>query len=70
MAVERAFPRLHFSRKKLIALALRNLSSERLSQSIMQIGEATLELRRRPQLAEAIAQRALMAIAVNARRRG
>ena len=70
MAVERAFPRLHFSRKDLIALALRNLSSERLSQSIMQIGEATLEVRRRSQLAETIAQRALMSIAVNARRRG
>jgi DNA polymerase III subunit delta len=70
MALERNFPRLHFSRKDLIALALRNLSSERLSQSIMQIGEATLELRRRSQLAETIAQRALMSIAVNARRRG
>jgi DNA polymerase-3 subunit delta len=70
MAVERAFPRLHFSRNDLIALALRNLSSERLSQSIMQIGEATLEVRRRSQLAETIAQRALMSIAVNARRRG
>jgi DNA polymerase-3 subunit delta len=70
MAVERAFPRLHFSRKDLIALTLRNLSAERLSQSILQIGEATLEVRRRPQLAEAIAQRALMSIAVNARRRG
>jgi DNA polymerase III subunit delta len=70
MAVERAFPRLHFSRKELIALALRNLSAERLSQSILQIGEATLEVRRRAQLAEAIAQRALMSIAVNARRRG
>jgi DNA polymerase III subunit delta len=70
MAVERAFPRLHFSRKELIALALRNLSAERLSQSILQIGEATLDVRRRSQLAEAIAQRALMSIAVNARRRG
>ena len=69
MALERNFPRLHFSRKDLIALALRNLSSERLSQSITQIGEATLEVRRRSQLAETIAHRALMSIAVNARRR-
>jgi len=68
--IDRAFPRLHFSRKDVIALALRNLSAERLSQSITQIGEATLEVRRRPQLAEAIAQRVLMNIAVNARRRG
>jgi DNA polymerase III subunit delta len=68
--LDRAFPRLHFSRKDAIALALRNLSAERLSQSMLQIGEATLEVRRRPQLAEAIAQRVLMGIAVNARRRG
>ena len=60
-AVERNFPRLHFSRKESIALALRNLSAERLSQSILQIGDATLEVRRRPQLAEAIAQRAPIA---------
>jgi DNA polymerase-3 subunit delta len=69
-ARERTFPRLHFSREGLISLALRNLSSERLAQAIIQLGEATLDVRRRPQLAEAAAQRALMAIAVNARRRG
>jgi len=69
-ASARMYPKPHFSREKLVAQALRNQPTERLSQSIMQIGEATLELRRRPQLAEAIAQRALMAIAVNARRRG
>ncbi|MDQ8732632.1 DNA polymerase III subunit delta [Bradyrhizobium sp. LHD-71] len=69
-ACERAFPRLHFSRKDQIAQALRNLSAERLAQAIIQLGEAALEVRRRAQLAESIAQRALMAIAVNARRRG
>jgi DNA polymerase-3 subunit delta len=68
--IDRAFPRLHFSRKDVIALALRNLSAERLSQAMLQIGDATLEVRRRPQLSEAIAQRVLMNIAVNARRRG
>lgn len=66
----RMYPKPHFSREKLVAQALRNQAAERLSQSIVQIGEATLELRRRPQLAEAIAQRVLMSIAVNARRRG
>ena len=68
--LERAFPRLHFSRKDVIAQTLRALPAERFSQAILQIGEATLEVRRRPQLAEAIAQRVLMNIAVNARRRG
>lgn len=67
---DRAFvPRLHFSRKDLVSLALRNLTADRLAQGIMQIGEATLELRRRPQLSEAIAQRVLMSIAQSARRR-
>jgi DNA polymerase-3 subunit delta len=70
-AAERAiYPKPHFSREQLVMQALRNQSAERLSQSIMQIGEATLELRRRQQLAEAIAQRVLMSIAVNAKRRG
>ncbi len=68
--LDSAFPRIHFSRKDVIALALRNQSAERLSQIIIQLGEATLDLRRRAQLAEAIAQRVLMSIAVNARRRG
>jgi DNA polymerase III subunit delta len=67
--LDAAFPRLHFSRKSLIELALRNLTSQRLEQAIMQLGEATLELRRRPLLAEAIAQRVLMSIAMSARRR-
>lgn len=69
-ASARMYPKPHFSREKLVAQALRSHGSERLAQSIVQIGEATLELRRRPQLAEAIAQRVLMSIAVNARRRG
>jgi DNA polymerase-3 subunit delta len=68
-AFERAIPRWHFARKPLVLRALSNLSSERLAQNIIQLGEATLELRRRAALAETIAQRALMAIAVNARRR-
>ena len=69
-ASARMYPKPHFSREKQVAQALRNHGSERLAQYIVQIGEATLELRRRPQLAEAIAQRVLMSIAVNARRRG
>jgi DNA polymerase-3 subunit delta len=69
-AYGRIFPKPHFSREKLVLQALRNQATARLSQNIIQIGEATLELRQRPQLAEAIAQRVLMSIAVNARRRG
>lgn len=69
-AFDRAIPRWHFSREQLILRALDVSSSQRLAQNIVQLGEATLELRRQTQLAAVIAQRALMAIAVNARRKG
>jgi DNA polymerase-3 subunit delta len=69
-AFERNFARLHFSRKPLVQTALGNLTSDRLLKIIEQLAEATLDIRRRSALADVIAQRALMAIAVNARRRG
>lgn len=69
-AFDRAIPRWHFSREQLVLRALDVSSSERLAQNIIQLGDATLELRRQAQLASVIAQRALMAIAVNARRKG
>lgn len=68
-AFERAIPRWHFARKTQVVRALNMLSAEKLSQHIVQLGEATLELRKRAALSETIAQRALMAIAVNARRK-
>lgn len=68
-AFERAIPRWHFARKPQVVRALNMLSAEKLSQHIVQLGEATLELRKRAALSETIAQRALMAIAVNARRK-
>lgn len=68
-AYGRAIPRWHFSREALVQAALRNLSPARLSQIVIQLGESALEVRRRTALAETIAQRALMAIAVNSRRR-
>jgi DNA polymerase-3 subunit delta len=69
-AVDSAFPRLHFSRKGLVETALRQASAERLARIIAQLGDAALDMRKQPALAEAIAQRALLAIAANARRRG
>ncbi len=64
------FPRLHFSRKPAVETALRQFSTERLVAIIDQLGSAALEMRKQPALAAAIAQRALLSIAVNARRRG
>ena len=69
-AAESGFVRLHFSRKGHVETSLRNFSAARLRGVIDQLAVAALESRRQAPLAAAIAQRALMAIAVNARRRG
>src|SRR5262245_4970540 len=64
------FPRLHFSRKATVETALRNFSPPRLAGVIDQLGTAALDMRKQTSLAAAIAQRTLLAIAANARRRG
>jgi len=68
-ALDGGFPRLHFSRRTPVEAALRNLSSERLLRIITLLADAALEMRRQADLAATIGQRALMAIAVNARQR-
>jgi len=69
-ALESGFPRLHFSRKTMVETALRNTSADRLMRAITQLADAAFDMRRQSSLADVIAQRALLAIAVNARRRG
>ncbi|MGM4894857.1 DNA polymerase III subunit delta [Tardiphaga sp. 839_C3_N1_4] len=69
-AVESGFPRLHFSRKGTVEAALRNFSAQRLVTIIDQLAVAALDVRKQNALGAVIAQRALMSIAVNARRRG
>jgi DNA polymerase III subunit delta len=64
------FPRLHFSRKGVVETALRNFNPQRLVGIIDQLGTAALDMRKQTALASVIAQRSLLAIAVNARRRG
>ena len=68
--LDSGFPRLHFSRKGHVEVALRNFSAARLLGIIEQLASAALEMRKQSTLAAVIAQRALLAIAVNARRRG
>ena len=63
------FPRLHFSRRPTVEVALRNLSPPRLAAIIDQLAGAAFDMRKQPQLAAVIAQRVLMSIAVNAKRR-
>jgi len=68
-ALDSGFPRLHFSRKAAAETALRNLGTPRLAQIIDQLATAALDTRRQATLGAAIAQRTLLSIAVNARRR-
>ena len=69
-ALDGGFPRLHFSRKTLVETALRNTSVERMGRVMAQLADAAFDMRKQSSLADVIAQRALLAIAVNARRRG
>jgi DNA polymerase III subunit delta len=64
------FPRLHYSRKGNVEAALRNLNVARLVLVIDQLATAALEMRKQAPLAAVIAQRTLLSIAVNAKRRG
>ena len=68
--LEGGFPRLHFSRKSNVETALRNFSPAGLASIIDQLAIAALDMRKQTLLAAVIAQRALLSIAVNAKRRG
>jgi len=62
--------RVNFRREKLVESALRSWTSDRLAQVMTQLAEATLETRRRAELADATASRALLATATRARTKG
>ncbi|MGA7975029.1 MAG: DNA polymerase III subunit delta [Pseudolabrys sp.] len=68
-AMKRGTPPIHFTRSDRVGAALRAWSGPRLLRAMQQLAEASLDARRNPALAEAIAQRTLLSIAVNARRR-
>jgi len=68
-AMKRGAPPVHFTREKLVGEALRAWTPPRLLRAMAQLAEASLDARRNAALAETIAQRTLLAIAVNARRR-
>jgi DNA polymerase III subunit delta len=68
--LDSGFPRLHFSRKPMVETALRNFSVTRLAAIIEQLATAALEMRKQTPLAAVIAQRTLLSIAANAKRRG
>ena len=68
-AMKRGAPPVHFSREKTVGEALRAWSGPRLLRAMAQLAEASLEARRQPALADTIAQRTLLSIAVAARRK-
>jgi DNA polymerase-3 subunit delta len=68
--LDSGFPRLHFSRKANVEIALRYFNAARLVATIDQLAVAALEMRKQASLAAVIAQRVLLSIAVNAKRRG
>jgi DNA polymerase III subunit delta len=62
-------PPIHFRRKSIIEAALTAWTAARLERTMAQLAEAVLEVRQRPILADAIGERALLSVAVAARRR-
>ena len=68
-AMKRGAPPLHFSREAAVGAALRNSTPARFVRAMQQLAEASLDARRNAPLAETIAARTLLSIAVNARRR-
>ena len=59
-----------FSRKSNVETARRNFSTARLLAIMEQLAVAALDMRKQASLAAVIAQRTLLSIAVNAKRRG
>jgi DNA polymerase III subunit delta len=68
-AMKRGAPPVHFTREKPVGEALRAWTPARLLRVMEQLAEASLDMRRNAALAETIAQRTLLSIAVSARRR-
>jgi len=67
-SLDAALPPAQFRRKDAVGAALKQWSAARLVAAMADLATAALETRRRPALAEIIAERALLAIAVGARR--
>jgi DNA polymerase-3 subunit delta len=68
-AMKRGAPPVHFTRERKVGDAVRVWSPSRLVRTMELLADASLDARRNGALAETIAQRTLLSIAVNARRR-
>jgi DNA polymerase-3 subunit delta len=69
MTLDTMVPPVHFSRKALVEVALKSWTAARLERAMMQFADASFEARRMADLADTIAQRVLLAVAVAARRK-
>jgi DNA polymerase III subunit delta len=67
--IESVQPPVHFRRRPLVEAGLKAWTTERLLRVMAQLADAALEIRRQPNLADAIAQRAVLSIASAARRK-
>ncbi|HUI94403.1 MAG TPA: DNA polymerase III subunit delta [Xanthobacteraceae bacterium] len=67
-SVETAQPPVHFRRRDLVGAALKQWTAARLTTAMTELADAVLASRRTPALADTIAERALLALAVKARR--
>jgi DNA polymerase III subunit delta len=67
--LRRTTPAIHFSRMRAVRTALEIWTSRRLERLIGQLGDTSLEVRRSAKLAHPIVQRALISIAMAARRK-
>ena len=68
-AMARGAPPVHFSRTQRVGAALNAWTTGRLLRAMQQLADASLDTRRQPTLAEAIAQRTLLSLAENVRRK-
>jgi DNA polymerase III subunit delta len=68
-AMKRGAPPVHFSREKDVGAALRTWTATRLIRVMGQLAAASLDMRRNAALAEAIAQRTLLSMAMSARKK-
>jgi DNA polymerase-3 subunit delta len=63
-------PPVHFSRKNSVETTLRSWTAPRLERAMEQLADATFNARRAAALADALAQRSMLAIAQTSRRKG
>jgi DNA polymerase-3 subunit delta len=68
-AVEGVFPAIHFSRRDAVQAALAAWTAKRLERLIVQLGDTALDARKYSKLTYPIVQRALLSIAVAAKRK-